>query len=77
MPQNTEGMLGYLAAQAAAAEIATPTNATKLFRVKATGVERVVPEAANCQNTVSMSTGTMHVDYSAFPDPGCGRAGGS
>jgi vacuolar protein sorting-associated protein 13A/C len=65
----TEGILGALAAQAASSAVAaavnlsTPTGSSKLFRVNATGIEIVLPQAAYNLTYFNLYAGTLSVDY--------------
>jgi vacuolar protein sorting-associated protein 13A/C len=67
----SEGILGALAAQAAssavaaAVDLSTPTGSSKFFRVNATGIEIVLPQAAYKSTFFNLYAGTLCVDYTA------------
>lgn len=52
----------------AAAELAAPVALTKLFHVKAKGLEVIVPEAAHSSNFLNASVGSLDVSFTALPD---------
>ena len=70
----TAGILGSLTAQAAssaaraAAELAAPATLRKLFRVKATGLELMFPQAAHSEKYLAAGVGTTTVDFTSLPD---------
>ena len=70
----TAGILGALATQmattaaSAAAEIATAMTSPRIFSVKATNLEVVLPQAAYRSSSFSVCSGTMLVDYAAMAD---------
>jgi len=70
----TAGILGALTAQAAtsakfaAAELASPAESKKVFKVTAAGMELVLPQAAYKSDSVSVSLDSLSVLYTAMPD---------
>jgi hypothetical protein len=76
----TEGILGALAAQAAssvkeaAIEIAHSVAGDKLFVVKATAFDVILPQAAYSERSISVHAGTLSVYYKMLVDPGGGEA---
>ncbi|GAX23749.1 hypothetical protein FisN_12Hh327 [Fistulifera solaris] len=73
----TEGILGALAAQAAssavaaAVDLSTPAGSSKLFRVNATGIEIVLPQAAYKMTFFNLYAGTLCLDYTAKMNGSC------
>ena len=76
----TQGILGALTSQAAssaanaAAEMTTSELEKKLFIVRATGFEILLPETAYSDHYCSVKTGVLSADYTALPDERGGEA---
>ena len=76
----TQGILGALTSQAAssaanaAAEMTTSELKKKLFIVRATGFEVLLPETAYNDHYCSVKTGVLSADYTALPDEQGGEA---
>jgi vacuolar protein sorting-associated protein 13A/C len=70
----TAGILGALTAQAAssaanaAIELTTASISKKLFNVKASGFDLVIPQAAHSEKNISLHLGALCIDYIASPD---------
>jgi hypothetical protein len=80
MEYITEGILGVLAAQAAtsaaqaAIEIANSVAGEKLFIVRATSFDLVIPQAAYKENVIAIHAGSLGVEYYMYPNPGGSKA---
>jgi hypothetical protein len=77
----TEGLLGALtqrvassAAQAAYDIAQTESIGKKIFFVKASGIDFVLPQAAYSPENLALHIGNMSVRFTAFPTPGDGAA---
>jgi hypothetical protein len=70
----TEGILGALATQvaataaSAAAEIATASTSRKVFHVRATRLEVLIPQAAYRRTAFSVLSGTLQVQWQVMAD---------
>lgn len=77
---STEGILGALTAKAAssaaqrAIELADAVDGEKLFRVKATSLDLVLPQAAHSENIIRIHAGSLDVEYFMFPGTGGSKA---
>lgn len=77
---STEGILGALTAKAAssaaqrAIELADAVTGEKLFRVKATSFDLVLPQAAHSENTLCVHAGSLDVEYFMFGGTGGSKA---
>jgi hypothetical protein len=75
----TEGILGVITAQAAssAAEAArenlNSVVGKKIFNIKATSFDVVIPEAAYCERALIIHAGSLNVEHSMLPDLGGSR----
>jgi hypothetical protein len=76
----TEGILGALTSQAAssaavaASEMASSGSERKVFVVRTTGFEVLLPERATNELHFSVKTGALSAEYTALPEPGGGVA---
>jgi hypothetical protein len=76
----TAGILGAMTSQAAsqaavaAADLATSGSGKKLFVVRATGFEVLLPEAAYNEKHFSVQTGELSAEYTALPNQQGGLA---
>ena len=76
----SEGILGALAAQAAssavaaAADMATASDASRLYHVKATAFDFVLPQSARHVNHIAFHAGDLKIVYKSFVDPGGSEA---
>ena len=76
MEYITEGILGALTARAAtsaaeaAREIANSVAGEKLFVVRATSFEALLPQAATKVQFIAIHAGSLDVEFHMFPDPG-------
>ena len=76
----TEGVLGAMAAQvassakAAAIEVANTTYGQQLYQIKASGIDLVLPQAANLDNNIVLHAGELVLWYRTLPDDGGGEA---
>ncbi len=77
---STEGILGALTAKAAssaaqkAIELADSVTGEKLFRVKATSFDLVLPQAAHSENIFRIHASSLDVEYYMFPGTGGSKA---
>jgi Vacuolar sorting-associated protein 13, N-terminal/Repeating coiled region of VPS13/N-terminal region of Chorein or VPS13 len=76
----TEGILGALTAQAAssavaaAVDIANASAASKLYHIRATAFDFMLPQSARALKHLSLHAGELNVVYKSFVDPGGGEA---
>lgn len=77
---SSEGILGALTAKAAssaarkAIEIADSVAGEKLFRVRATSFDLVLPQAAYSENIIGIHAGDLDVEYCMLPGTGGSKA---
>jgi hypothetical protein len=77
---SSEGILGALTAKAAssaarkAIEIADSVAGEKLFRIRATSFDVVLPQRAYSENTIRIHAGFLDVEYSMLPGTGGSKA---
>ena len=76
----TDGILGVLAARAAssaaeaAKEIANSVEGEKLFLVRATSIEAILPQAAYKNQFIAVHAGSLDIKFFMYPDPGGTKA---
>ena len=76
----TEGILGALTAQAAssavaaAADIAQASDASRLYHIRATALDFVLPQSARNASHITVHAGELKVVYKSFVDPGGSEA---
>lgn len=76
----TEGILGALAARAAssavaaAADMVTASEAMRLYHIKATAFDFVLPQSARNLNHISIHAGDLKVVYKSLADPAGSQA---
>ncbi len=76
----TEGVLGALTAQvassaaAAAMELAQTDDGEKVFDIRATGFNFILPVSAHSSEYLALNSGNMMILYKSFSNPGEGEA---